>query len=154
MTTAEIIQFIASLPGVEVVTASEANGAPEVSWGDSFFFYDPDGNDKRFPFATIVTKNYGGFDTASSLDRAGVFRLNVAVDHAKFEELAGYPPAEHAGHQADFDYTALDRVLPHPIYARQAWVSILNPGERTSGQARSLIIEAHARAATRHRPHR
>src|SRR6266566_2559569 len=38
MTADEIIAFVSSLPGVAAVTASEANGAPEAAWGDSFFF--------------------------------------------------------------------------------------------------------------------
>src|SRR4029077_2765574 len=46
--------------GVDVVVASQENGAPEIAWGDSFFIYDPERNlpdTKRFPFATIVTKD-------------------------------------------------------------------------------------------------
>jgi hypothetical protein len=39
----DIVQFAIGLSGVVAVTASEATGAPEVSWGDSFFFYDPAG---------------------------------------------------------------------------------------------------------------
>jgi hypothetical protein len=42
MTEEELIGRLARLPGVVVTTASEANGDPEVAWGDSFFFYDPD----------------------------------------------------------------------------------------------------------------
>lgn len=135
--------------------ASEENGAPEIAWGDSFFFYDPDDDtpaDRRLPFATIVTKDYDGFDTRSELNRPGVFRLNIAVGRRRFEELVGYPPAGHAEHRSGFDYTALDRLLPHPVYAAQAWVSVLNPGDRTGEQARSLLTEAHTRAAGRHRP--
>ena len=40
------------------VTASSGNGVPEVSWGDSFFFYDPyQTADRRHRFATIVTRD-------------------------------------------------------------------------------------------------
>jgi hypothetical protein len=157
MTEDEIIEFAASLPGVDVMTASEADGAPEVAWGDSFIFYDPDRDipaDRRFPFATIVIKDYPGFDEASKLNRDGIFRLNVSVDRHKFDELIGYPPAEHSDHAADIDYTVIDTVIPHPSYAKQAWVSILNPGQRTSDQARTLITEARDRAAARHKPRR
>ena len=156
MTEDQLIDFIAGLPGVVAVMASEANGAPEVSWGDSFFFYDPEGvpAERRFPFATIVTKDYDGFDMASNLNRHGIYRLNLAVGRVRFEQLVGYPPAQHAAHDEDFDYSALDCVLPHPVYAAQAWVSILNPSDKTSGLARSLIVEAHRRAAERHRPRR
>ena len=157
MTEDQLIAFIAGLPGVATVKASEANGAPQVAWGDSFFFYDPEGDqppEARLPFATIVTKDYDGFDMASDLNRHGIYRLNLAVGRVRFEELVGYPPAQHTAHQEDFDYRALDCVLPHPVYAVQAWVSILSPGDKTSALARSLIIEAHRRAAERHRPRR
>jgi hypothetical protein len=156
VTEDDIIGFVGNLAGVAAVTAGEANGAPEVSWGDSFFFYDPDGEsaaNRRMPFATIVTKDYAGFDTASNLNRPGVFRLNIAVGREAFEELVGYPPAAHAEQHTRFDYTAMDRLLPHPAYASQAWICILNPGEATSARARSLLTDAHARAVRRYRPH-
>lgn len=155
VTEDEIIEFTGSLPGVEVLTASEATGAPEVAWGDSFFYDNPDQDipvDKRLPFATIVTKDHKGFDEASNVDRDGVFRLNVSVGRHRFEELIGHPPARHSEHAADFDYTTSDNVFPHPVYAQQAWISILSPGERTSDHARALITEAHRRAAARYRP--
>lgn len=154
MTQDDITAFVTSLPGVAAVTASEANGAPKVAWGDSFFFYDPGGDapaSRRMPFATIVTKDYEGFDTASDLNRPGVFRLNIVVGRAAFEELIGYPPSAHAARSARFDYTAIDRLIPHPAYATQAWVAILNPGEATATLARSLLTDAHARAVQRHR---
>ena len=155
MTEDEIIEFAAGLPGVDVLTASEGNGAPEVAWGDSFFYYDPDLDipDESFPFATIVTKDYPGFDEASNVNRPDVFRLNVSVGRRRFAELFGHQPAQHGEHSAAFDYAAMDTVFPHPVYAKQGWVSMLNPGERTSDQARALITESHRRAAARHRPH-
>lgn len=150
----DIIAFVTSLPGVVSVTASEASGAPEASWGDSFFFYDPDGDaptDRRMPFATIVTKDYDGFDTASNLNRPGVFRLNIAVGRTAFEELIGYPPSAHAAQPARFDYTATDQLVPNPGYASQGWVAILNPAETTAALACSLLTDAHTRAVQRHR---
>jgi hypothetical protein len=155
VTEDEIIELVRSMPGAVAVTASESNGAPEPAWGDTFFFYDPDGDtpeNRRFPFATIVTKDYGGFDMASRLDRPGVFRLNISVGRDTFEELAGYPPAAHSERQAGVNYAPLDRLLPHPIYASQSWVCVLNPGAAAGAQARTLLSHAHARARGRHRP--
>lgn len=156
MTEDDIIEFASALPGTVAMTAGEEDGAPEVAWGDTFFFYDPHGlpADRRFPFATIVTKDYPGFDTASRLDRPGVFRVNLAVGRAGFERLIGYPPAAWPEHHAGVDYTVIDTVLPHPVYAAQAWVCILNPGDATGARVRSLLRDAHGRAADRHRPRR
>jgi hypothetical protein len=75
-----------------------------------------------------------------------VFRLNVGVGRAPFEELIGRAPSAHARHEDEFDYAALDRVVPHPVYAAQGWVAILNPGARTGDLARALLAEAHDRA--------
>jgi hypothetical protein len=150
MTQEDIIAFVTGLPGVVAVTADEASGAPEVAWGDSFFSYDPDGDtpaEGRMPFATIVTKDYDGFDTASNLNRPGVFRLNIAVGRTAFEELLGHPPAP----SEDADHTAIDTLIPHPVYATQAWVAILNPGPATAELARSLLTDAHTLAVRRHR---
>ncbi len=96
--------------------------------------------------------DYRGFDEASELDRAGVFRLNVAAGRETFTELIGYPPAEHIGRAGDTDYAVLDMVIPHPAYGQQGWVSILNPGSRTSELARELMAASRERAARRWRP--
>jgi len=154
VTEDDIITFMTDLPGVVVMTASEADGSPESAWGDSFFYYDPDRDvkfDQSFPFATIVVSDYDGFDTLSNLSRANVVRLNINVGRARFQELLGFPPAAHGDHHEEFDYAAADVLLPHPVYATQSWVSIVNP-DRLDGRARGLLIEAQERAARRHRP--
>ncbi|MEV6210279.1 DUF6194 family protein [Kitasatospora sp. NPDC051914] len=152
MTEEEIIAYAGGLPGVVAVTAGEGDGSPEAAWGDTFFFHDPDGDSpRRMPFATLVVKDYDGYDTASDLDRPGVFRLSIAVGRKAFEQLVGHPPAAHADRHTEYDYTATDRLLPHPAYAVQGWVCILNPGPDTASLARSLLADAHSRAARGHR---
>jgi hypothetical protein len=142
---AAITRYIATtLPGVDVLVASREGGAPEIAWGDSFFIYDPDRNlddVRRFPFATIVTKDYGDFDNASNLDRPGVFRLNIGVSKETFANLF---PAE-----GEYDFTALDRLIPHPVYGRNHWVSVLNPSESTFELVKPLLTEAHGIAIGR-----
>jgi hypothetical protein len=98
---------------------------------------------KHFPnFATIVTNN--DYDDGSDLDREGVFRLNLGLTRATFERLVGDDLAA-----ADPpDYTALDTILPHPTYAAQLWISILNPSATTFREGIvPLIAEAHDRLA-------
>ena len=154
VTEDEVVELVRRLPGVLVIAPTEADGAPEAWWSDRFFYYDPAGTldtTRHQPFATIVTHDYEGFDTASDLDRPGVFRVNVAVGSKAFEGMFGYPPAAHADHHAEYDYAALDQVLPHPIYAGQGWVSVLSPGSSTTSKLESLLGQAHALAAERHR---
>ena len=153
MTETEIIDYVSGLSGVVALTASEESGAPAAAWGDSFFFYDPEGNlpeNQRLPFTTLVIHDYAGWDTESNLDRDGIFRVNIAIGRSGFERLLGYPPATQSAHRDEFDYAVTDVLLPHPLYASQGWVSILNPAERTSMQLRKLLDDAHDLAVRRY----
>ena len=153
MTETEIIAFVSNLDGVVAMTASAESGAPEAAWGDSFFYYDPDQNaaTQGSMFATLVVSDYPGFDTESRLDRDGIFRLNIAVGRPAYEHLLEHSPAAQEEHHARYDYAELDVLLPHPIYAGQGWVSILNPGPRTAELAQRLLVEAHGLARGRWR---
>ena len=157
MTEEELVDLLRALPGTVVVTASEASGAPEVAWGDSFAIYDPDGNlppARRRPFTTVVVRDVPGWDVESRLDRAGVFRVDIEVGSSRYAELLGHPTAEHAQRRDTYDYAADDVLLPHPQYAAQGWVSVVNPGPRTGDLVPRLVAEAHAAAARRWRRRR
>jgi len=76
----EIISFVGGLDDVLTLTPEPGDGTPEIAWGDTFFYYSPDGvvPQATQPFATIVTKDYPG-DDKSELDRPEAFRVNVAA---------------------------------------------------------------------------
>ena len=92
-------------------------------------------NEQSWPnFATIATGD--DFDQASDLARVGVFRLNIGVTGRTFERYVD--PATKP------DYTALDRVIPHPLYAAQHWLAILNPSSASFETiVKPLLDEAH-----------
>jgi hypothetical protein len=145
---ASITHFVeTTFSGVDVVVASAENGAPEIAWGDTFFIYDPNRDleeTRRFPFATIVTKDYGDFDNASNLDRPGVFRLNIGVSKETFANLFGA--------ERDYDFTALDVLMPHPVYGPNHFVCVLNPRDSTFDAVRPLLKEAYEIAVRRAGP--
>jgi len=156
MDEAAIIQYVAdTLAGVHIVRPGP-NDEPEIARGDTFFIYDPDRDLEpkyQFPFATIVTKDYGDFDRASDIDRPGVFRLNIGVGKETYRSLFGAPPSPpgpagfvDTGH----DFTALDQVMPHPVYASQSWVCVLNPSDATFEAVRPLLAEAYDLAVKRY----
>jgi hypothetical protein len=117
------------LGGVDVVEAR----------GDTFYFFDPrDGRpvDRRFPFATLVTGDL--LVDGSNVSRPGVFRVAVGVSGTTFRSLFGE-------HEADAgDALELDRIAPHPVYARQHWVTVVNPSEATWQQFLPLLRESYA----------
>lgn len=124
--------IVDTYPGTDVI---EANG-------DLFFVHDPDRDlpaARRLPWATIVTSNFN--DTDSDLDRPGVYRLNIGLPKADFQEL--FPEV------GEHDTTALDVVLPHPVYAAQHWVCVLVPDD-TWPAVQELLGTAHALGARKH----
>jgi hypothetical protein len=108
-----------------------------------FFSLDPE---KHWPnYATFVTTDE--HDDASDLDRPGVFRLNLGIDRETSDRIAAA--------DREPDYTAFDRLLPHPVYAQQHWIAIVNPTHETFREVVvPLIALAHDRlAAVRARHH-
>ncbi len=109
--------------------------------GYTFFFYGPD---RMLPFATIATADNEG-DRVSNLDRPGVFRLNIGVSKPTFQSLFGTGKVD----VSTYDFTALDTIMPHPDYAPQSWICVLNPSDTTFHKLRPLLSEAYELAVRR-----
>ena len=110
--------------------------------GMAFFSVDPE---KHWPnFATLVWSD--DTDRVSELSRPGVFRVSLGLSRTTFDRLVGSI--------ADPDFTELDRLLPHPDYARQHWVAILSPSASTfADTVVPLLAEAHDRLAAQRARH-
>lgn len=127
-----------NFPGTDLMAAN----------GDLFCVYDPDRDlpdERRMPWATLVTSD--AYDAASDLDRAGVYRLNIGLPKAEFQKLFPAETETEMGTETGtrHDLTALDVVMPHPVYGSQHWVCVLNP-DSTWPAVRGLLDRAHALA--------
>lgn len=152
MNEAQTSQYITeTFEGVDFVVAS----------GDSFFFYNPDTNvppDHRFPFVTMVTSDIN--DQFSNLNRPSVFRLNIGISKQTFRSLFGESrdlpamtaTAESVENSSAYDFTALDQLMPHPVYGRMLWVCVLNPSDETfETNVRPLLAEAYDLAVSKYK---
>ena len=148
MSIDEVIEFIESLGGVLTLRPRPGDGSPEVSWGDAFCYYAPDGVVPRTqPFATIVTQDHPG-DEGSRLDRPGAFRVNVAAGREEFRRWTGHDPREPA--TGGVDPSTPDVLVAHPVYGHLGWLAVVDPGPRTEEALRDLLRTAHGRARARH----
>lgn len=110
--------------------------------GYTFFFYR---DDHMHAFATIAS-NGNVYEQISKLDRPGVFRLNVGVSREMFRSLFGVGKIN----LGDYDFTALDVIMPHPEYSSQFFVCVLSPSEATFERIRPLLADAYAVAVRRY----
>jgi hypothetical protein len=130
---------------VRAITEAFPDSDIVTAMGATFFSLDPE---KHWPnFATIVTTDEHDKGEPSNLTaRPDVYRLNIGVSRETFDRLVGG--------ELDPDYAALDRLLPHPVYAQQHWISILNPSTQSFETIVSpLLTEAHDRIARTREKH-
>jgi hypothetical protein len=106
------------------------------------FFYNPDSSlPKGIYFATIKESD-GQNDKSSSLDRENIYRLSIGIGKKNYEKLFGIVPTRPTKGgiiDYDFDFSILDVLMPHPIYAWMSWVAINNPSKQNLETVRYLL---------------
>jgi Family of unknown function (DUF6194) len=116
------------------------------AYSERSFFYNPDNLlPKGIYMATIKTHD-GPNDKASSLNRDGVFRFNIGVSKESYQKLFGTKPKRppkggivETGH----DFTELNVITPHPIYAWLHWIAILNPTQDSLHILKPILDETY-----------
>ena len=134
---------------INQITSNFEGVVPKTSWGETSLFYNPG---KALPngvyFCTIKEKD-GDNDKSSDLAREGIYRLSIGISKETYEEKFGSKPKRPAkgcivdtGH----DFTDVNVITPHPIYAWMSWVCVLSPSTKTFAKVSPLIEEAHGNA--------
>jgi Family of unknown function (DUF6194) len=133
MNESAVIDYIMkTFPNVETTTA----------YGYNMFFYR---SDRKLSFTTLIASDYE-YDHISNLNRPGVYRINIGVSKQTFQSLFGTEEIN----VNDYDFTALDVILPHPEYTQYHFICVLSPSEETFEKIRPLLAEAYDIAARRY----
>lgn len=129
MNQSEVEEFVSGLENVQ----------RQENYGYVFFFV---GDDHLLSFVTIANSD-NEWDKVSNLSREGVFRVNIGVSRETFDGLIV------KSDDSLVDYSVLNTFLPHPEYAKQNFICILNPSGGNVEKTKKLIAEAHSIAAKR-----
>jgi hypothetical protein len=131
---------------IQSITEEFKGVVPKSSWGETSLFYNPG---KVLPngvyFCTIKQKN-GDNDKSSKLDRLGIYRVSIGIGKPAYETRFGERPKRPAKGgivATEHDFTALNELMPHPIYGWMSWVQILNPKLETYTDLKPLIQQAY-----------
>jgi hypothetical protein len=127
---------------VDYIMRTFPNVETTMAYGYNMFFYR---SDRKLSFATLISSDQE-YDRISNLNRPGVFRLNIGVSKQTFQSLFGTKEAN----VNEYDFTALDVIMPHPEYAQYHFICVLSPSERTFEKIRALLAEAYDIAARRY----
>jgi len=118
----------------------------KASWGETSLFYNPGLVLANGVYFCTIKEHDGENDRSSGLDRSGVFRLALGLTAERYERLFGsrpVRPAKGAAVSTGHDFTRLDVVMPHPIYAWMGWIQVLNPSEGTFESMQSLFVDSY-----------
>jgi len=128
------------------IATTFADVHPVSAWGETSFFYNPGRALPRGVYFATLKEADGDHDRASALHRPGVYRLNIGLSKPTFRALFGTIPARPpaggvvaTGH----DFTALDTLIPHPVYGWMAWIAVLNPSASTFATLGPLLDEGY-----------
>lgn len=116
------------------------------SWGEKGIFYNPNNALKRGVYVLTIKEKDGDNDKSSMLNRENIYRVNLGLKKATFIQKFNFiPKRPSAGEivKMDFDFTAINTIMPHPVYAWMGWICVLNPTERTFQEFELLIKESY-----------
>ena len=139
--TPESIQFY--------IVETFADIVPKDRWGETSFFVNPEGRFAHGAYFATIKRKDGENDSASGLDRDGVWRLNFGLTPSSFKSLFGPRPARPAKGrtiEGDWDFTALDTLTPHPVYGWMGWVSVNCLSASTFESCKPLLQDAYGKA--------
>jgi hypothetical protein len=134
------------------IVRTYADVHPVAAWGETSFFYNPGRVLPRGVYFATLKEADGANDRASALDRDGVYRLNIGISKPTFRALFGVLPTRPAAGgvvQTGHDFTALDTVMPHPVYGWMAWICVLSPSASTFAQLEPLLAEGYGLAVAK-----
>jgi hypothetical protein len=118
--------------------------AETATWGERAFFVNPGGRLPRGTYFATVKIADGPNDCASRLG-TGRWRLNFGPPKALYIARFGQPPKRPAAGAVvagPWDFTAEDRLTPHPVYAWMGWMAAINPSAATFAALGPLLEAA------------
>lgn len=137
MKSSEILQYcLENLEGTVLVK----------SWGENGIYYNPDGLLTRGVYILTIKEKDGENDSSSNLNRVGIYRVNLGLPKKTFIRIFGsLPKRPKAGKivDMDYDFTAINQIIPHPVYSWMGWISCINPTTETFDELKPLIDEAY-----------
>ena len=119
------------------------------SWGERGVFYNPGRKLKRGVYVLTVKEKDGENDRSPHLNRPGIWRVNLGLRRETFQRLFGplpQRPPKGGVVPLPYDFSELDRLLPHPVYAWMGWICALNPSRQTFEALKPLIGESYEHA--------
>lgn len=115
-------------------------------YGEKCIFYNPENKLKHGIYVLTIKEKDGNNDKSSNLNREGIYRINFGIKKNTFINQFEFIPARPLkGNTVDmqYDFSTLNKLIPHPVYSYMAWVCILNPDKNSFNNIKKFINESY-----------
>lgn len=119
------------------------------AWGETSFFINPNQQLKRGTYFATLKEKDGENDKSSHLNRDNIFRLNIGTSKETYLSLFQSIPKRPGKGQTiegNYDFEALNTIMPHPVYGWMGWVCVLNPTNAKFETCKELLTCAYNKA--------
>lgn len=108
------------------------------------FFYNPSNLLPKGIYFATIKEGDGPNDKASNLDRDNVYRLSIGIGKDEYFKLFGMKPTRPIKGgivklSSPCDFTELNKVMPHPIYAWLAWIAVNSPTDKNLHEIKKML---------------
>jgi hypothetical protein len=131
------------------VLASFAGVVPKQSYSGTSFFYNPGTVLPNGVYFLTMKDHDGPHDKASALSRPGVYRISFQPSPESYRELFGERPARPAKGgvvRLPYDFSRVNVLMPHPVYAWMGWVMVLQPDTQVFEELKPFIEQSYQQA--------
>lgn len=122
------------------------------NWGEEGIFYNPGNVLNKGAYIMTIKLKDGDNDKCSNLNRGGLYRVNTGISKPTFRDTFGEIPARPAAGgivNMPYDFSEINKIMPHPVYAWMGWICVINPTQETFEKFYKYIEEAYELAKKR-----
>ncbi len=134
---------------ITIITNNYSGVVCKNTYGETSFFYNPDGLLKNGVYFCTIKESDGPNDKASRLERENIFRLSTGITKEMYlKNFNEIPKRPLKGETVNLDYQfdKLNVIMPHPVYAWMSWVCILTPDKLQFDKFREYLDISYEKA--------
>lgn len=142
-----------SIDDIEKIIINRYKGlAPQNTWGEKSYFYNPENLFSRGTYFITIKQKDGENDSASNLNRNGVYRINSGATKNDFKNLFGdrpNRPSKGGIIDGPWNFEEKNVIMPHPVYGWAGWVCVINPNPKIFEEFLKITDNYYAEAVKR-----
>lgn len=125
-----------------------------VAYGETTFFYNPDGILKNGVYFCTIKEKDGPNDKSSNLSREGIYRISTGITKEIYIQLFSEIPKRPVKGgiiDVNVDFSKTNIITEHPIYGWMSWINVLSPDENVFNEFIKYVDVSYKKAVGKYK---